>query len=67
LIDTLLGHSKKCFTVIRQNLLWAFLYNLGALPLAISGMLHPIVSAILMASSSLIVVGNSLRLQKTGK
>ncbi|NTV92835.1 MAG: heavy metal translocating P-type ATPase [Chlorobiaceae bacterium] len=66
LIDTLIAHSKKCFSIIRQNLLWAFLYNLAAVPLAISGMLHPIVSAILMASSSLIVVSNSLRLQKTG-
>lgn len=65
LIDTLIERSKRCFSVIRQNLAWAFLYNLAAVPLAVSGMLHPIVAALLMASSSLIVVGNSLRLQKT--
>lgn len=65
LIDTLVGLSKRCFSIIRQNLAWAFLYNLAAVPLAVSGMLHPIVAALLMASSSLIVVGNSLRLQKT--
>ncbi|WP_449258951.1 heavy metal translocating P-type ATPase [Chlorobium limicola] len=65
LVDTLIERSKRCFSIIRQNLAWAFLYNLAAVPLAVSGMLHPIVAALLMASSSLIVVGNSLRLQKT--
>ncbi|NTU92552.1 MAG: heavy metal translocating P-type ATPase [Chlorobiaceae bacterium] len=64
LLDTLIGHSRKCFAVIRQNLAWAFGYNMIAVPLAVSGMLHPIVSALLMASSSLVVVGNSLRLRK---
>jgi len=65
LVDTLVELSKRCFSIIRQNLAWAFLYNIAAVPLAVSGMLHPIVAALLMASSSLIVVGNSLRLQKT--
>jgi len=67
LVDVLVERSKRCFSIIRQNLAWAFLYNLAAVPLAVSGMLHPIVSAILMASSSLVVVSNSLRLQKTRK
>lgn len=67
LIDALVERSKRCFSVIRQNLAWAFLYNLAAVPFAVSGMLHPIIASLLMASSSLIVVGNSLRLQKTGK
>ncbi|NTW51157.1 MAG: heavy metal translocating P-type ATPase [Chlorobiaceae bacterium] len=63
LIGTLFGHSRKCFSIIRQNLAWAFGYNMVAIPLAVSGLLHPIVSALLMASSSLVVVGNSLRLR----
>jgi Cu2+-exporting ATPase len=63
LIGTLFGHSRKSFSIIRQNLAWAFGYNMVAIPLAVSGLLHPIVSALLMASSSLVVVGNSLRLR----
>ena len=64
LITTLIEGSSKCFSIIRQNLVWAFSYNLIALPLAVSGLLHPIVSALLMAASSLCVVSNSLRLKK---
>jgi Cu2+-exporting ATPase len=64
LLGTLFAHSRKCFAVIRQNLAWAFGYNLIAVPLAVSGALHPIVSALLMATSSLVVVSNSLRLRK---
>ncbi|HWR00709.1 MAG TPA: heavy metal translocating P-type ATPase [Chlorobaculum sp.] len=63
LIGTLFGHSRKCFSIIRQNLAWAFGYNMVAIPLAVSGLLHPIVSALLMATSSLVVVFNSLRLR----
>ncbi len=64
LINTLIKSSSRCFSIIRQNLVWAFSYNLIALPLAMSGVLHPIVSALLMATSSLVVVSNSLRLRK---
>ena len=64
LINTLITSSSRCFSIIRQNLVWAFSYNLIALPLAVSGVLHPIISALLMATSSLVVVGNSLRLKK---
>ncbi len=63
LINTLMESSTKCFSIIRQNLLWAFSYNLIALPLAMSGVLHPIISALLMVISSLVVVSNSLRLR----
>ena len=63
LLATLFSGSRKSFSIIRQNLAWAFGYNMIAVPLALSGMLHPIVSALLMASSSLVVVGNSLRLK----
>jgi P-type Cu2+ transporter len=65
LINTLIESSRKCFSIIRQNLVWAFSYNLIALPLAMSGFLHPIMSSFFMAASSLIVVGNSMRLRKT--
>ena len=64
LIASLVDGSRRCFRIIRQNLLWAFSYNLVALPLAVAGYLHPIMSALLMASSSLIVVGNALRLRR---
>jgi len=64
LINTLIKSSSRCFSIIRQNLVWAFSYNLIALPLAVSGVLHPIISALLMVVSSLVVVGNSLRLKK---
>ena len=63
LINTLITSSSQCFNIIRQNLVWAFSYNLIALPLAVSGVLHPIISALLMVSSSLVVVSNSLRLK----
>ncbi len=63
-IALLVKGSRRCFTIIRQNLFWAFSYNLFALPLAVGGFLHPIVSAFLMASSSLVVVGNALRLRR---
>lgn len=60
----LISLSRRSFSVIRLNLLWAFSYNIIAIPLAVSGLLHPIISALLMASSSLIVVGHSLRLRR---
>lgn len=64
LIPPLLRVSKKTLSVVRQNLFWAFSYNLVAIPLAVSGMIHPISSAAFMALSSLMVVGNSLRLYR---
>ncbi len=55
--------SKKTYKIIRQNLFWAFVYNIVALPLSVTGILHPIVAAVSMTLSSLSVVGNSMRLK----
>ncbi|MDR0736065.1 MAG: heavy metal translocating P-type ATPase [Zoogloeaceae bacterium] len=60
------GIRKSRFTlvIIRQNLVWAFIYNLLALPLAIAGHVTPWAAGIGMSASSLLVVLNALRIQK---
>jgi len=63
LVPGLVGLSRRAHAVIRQNVFWAFLYNVVAIPLAMAGALHPIVAAAAMAASSLFVVGNSLRIR----
>ncbi|WP_124054547.1 heavy metal translocating P-type ATPase [Arcanobacterium ihumii] len=55
--------SKRTLTVIKENLAWAFGYNLVAIPAAIAGIILPGLAAAAMASSSVIVVLNSLRLR----
>jgi Cu2+-exporting ATPase len=54
--------SKKAFKLMRQNLFLALLYNLIALPFALMGMVVPLVAALAMSSSSLLVILNSLRI-----
>ncbi len=51
--------SKATFSKIKQNLFWAFAYNLLAIPLAVSGVFHPVVAEIAMALSSITVVTNA--------
>lgn len=64
LVPWVLSLSKKTFRHIQENLFWAFLYNVIAIGLAAMGWLRPVMAAAAMLVSSLMVVGNSLRLEK---
>ncbi|OGB73121.1 MAG: copper-translocating P-type ATPase [Burkholderiales bacterium RIFOXYC12_FULL_65_23] len=56
--------ARKTLAVVRQNLLWAAVYNLVAVPLALAGWMPPWLAGLGMAASSLLVIGNALRLAR---
>ena len=62
-LEDLLAIGKHTVLTIRQNLFWAFAYNVVAIPMAALGFLSPILGAAAMAFSDVVVVGNSLRLR----
>ena len=59
--------ARRTRRIVRQNLGWAFAYNLSAIPLAMLGWITPWMAGIGMSASSLLVVLNALRLQGSGK
>ena len=57
------GISRQTVLTIRQNLFWAFAYNIVAIPVAAAGFLNPMWGALFMAFSDIVVIGNSIRLR----
>ncbi len=65
-LERLLAHARRTVRVVRQNLAWAASYNAVAIPAAALGWVPPWAAAVGMATSSLVVAGNALRLSARG-
>lgn len=63
-VSNALALSRRTLRIIRANLFWAFAYNIAALPLAVVGLMNPVLAGLAMALSSAFVVANSLRLRQ---
>jgi Cu2+-exporting ATPase len=63
-IATLMQAARRTMRIVRQNLTWAIVYNLSAVPLAAAGFVPPWLAAIGMSTSSLVVILNALRLSR---
>lgn len=59
--------ARRTMAIVRQNFGFALFYNLCAVPLALAGMVTPLIAAVAMSLSSLVVVGNSLRLARAAR
>jgi P-type E1-E2 ATPase len=64
IVPWLVALSRATRRTVRQNLAWAFVYNLAGLGLAVAGALQPSVAALAMVASSVMVTGNALRLRR---
>jgi len=64
LVPAAIDVSRRTYAKIRQNLFWAFVYNVVGIPLAALGILSPVVAGAAMALSSLSVVSNTLLLKR---
>jgi len=64
LVADALDISRRTYSKIRQNLFWAFIYNIVGIPLAALGLLSPVIAGAAMAFSSVSVISNALLLKR---